>query len=703
MIRFGPYRIDVQQRELHCGEQPLKIENIPLDILLLLIRERDRIVTREEIAEQVWGRDRHVEAADGINTAIRKIRRALDDDADGPGCIQTVIGRGYRFIGVVEDELVAAADAPLPARPAADAGSPGSRWIWVSLTAAALLLTAAAVWWLRPNQPAEEHGAEVLTGYAGSEGQPSFSPDGSKVVFSWNGERQDNLDIYVKQIGSAGPPLRLTTNSAAESGPSWSPDDRWIAFFRRTNGTMKLLLIPSLGGPEREVAELVSGVSWVSWTPDAKWLVFSAADVVDGPLNIWAVSVATGERRSLTTWPNPQGVGSGIKSIGDLWPAVAPDGRTLAFSRSKGSYVSEVYSMPLAMDLRPGGPPARIVDQLCPLVMGIAWTTDGRDLIYGCGTETAFGLWRTSTSGRSTPRHLTFALASAGFPSIARGTPRLAYSWSVSNTNLWRLDTRTKERRMLIGSSQGHNRMPQYSRDGRRIAFQSSRSGDAEVWTCDAEGTNCQQLTNFRGTQGGAARWSPDGHWLAFDSRAEGQAEIYVMQADGGAKRRLTSHQANDTSPSWSRDGRWIYFTSNRTGRHEIWKTPTEGGDTVQVTRAGGISVFESPDGRLLFYTKLLNDPKDTLFSMPVEGGEETNLAINIGHWATFGPTSKGIYFVHDRFSIRFLDFATGKVSTLAKSDKVMIGLTVSPDGAYVVVSQFDRSEQDLMLVENFR
>jgi len=703
MIRFGPYRIDVQQRELHCGEQPLKIENIPLDILLLLIRERDRIVTREEIAEQVWGRDRHVEAADGINTAIRKIRRALDDDADGPGCIQTVIGRGYRFIGVVEDELVAAADAPLPARPAADAGSPGSRWIWVSLTAAALLLTAAAVWWLRPNQPAEEHGAEVLTGYAGSEGQPSFSPDGSKVVFSWNGERQDNLDIYVKQIGSAGPPLRLTTNSAAESGPSWSPDDRWIAFFRRTNGTMKLLLIPSLGGPEREVAELVSGVSWVSWTPDAKWLVFSAADVVDGPLNIWAVSVATGERRSLTTWPNPQGVGSGIKSIGDLWPAVAPDGRTLAFSRSKGSYVSEVYSMPLAMDLRPGGPPARIVDQLCPLVMGITWTTDGRDLIYGCGTETAFGLWRTSTSGRSTPRHLTFALASAGFPSIARGTPRLAYSWSVSNTNLWRLDTRTKERRMLIGSSQGHNRMPQYSRDGRRIAFQSSRSGDAEVWTCDAEGTNCQQLTNFRGTQGGAARWSPDGHWLAFDSRAEGQAEIYVMQADGGAKRRLTSHQANDTSPSWSRDGRWIYFTSNRTGRHEIWKTPTEGGDTVQVTRAGGISVFESPDGRLLFYTKLLNDPKDTLFSMPVEGGEETNLAINIGHWATFGPTSKGIYFVHDRFSIRFLDFATGKVSTLAKSDKVMIGLTVSPDGAYVVVSQFDRSEQDLMLVENFR
>ena len=113
--------------------------------------------------------------------------------------------------------------------------------------------------------------------------------------------------------------------------------------------------------------------------------------------------------------------------------------------------------------------------------------------------------------------------------------------------------------------------------------------------------------------------------------------------------------------------------------------------------------MLESPDGKLLFFTKSFNDPKDTLFSMPVEGGEETNLAINVGHWASFGVTSKGIYFVQDRFSIRFFDFATGKVSTLATSDKLMFGLSVSPDGAFVVVSQFDRNDQDLMLVENFR
>ena len=130
MIRFGPYRIDMPQRQLLRGEQPLKIENIPLDILLLLIQERDRIVTREEIAEQVWGKGRHVEVADGINTAIRKIRRALDDDADEPRYIQTVIGRGYRFIGVVEDELVAAVDAPRPAHPAARPGAEAGSSAW---------------------------------------------------------------------------------------------------------------------------------------------------------------------------------------------------------------------------------------------------------------------------------------------------------------------------------------------------------------------------------------------------------------------------------------------------------------------------------------------------------------------------------------------------------------------------------------------
>ena len=193
MICFGPYRIDVPHRQLLRGEQLLKIENIPLDILLLLIRERDRIVTREEIAEQVWGRGRHVEVADGINTAIRKVRRALDDDADEPGYIQTVIGRGYRFTGVVVSELATEPEAPLLVPPEAEV-----RGNW-QVPAGHLLVTGAVfvlvlVWWfgvLRPmestSRPPRLTPANALIG---SETMATFSPDGQQLAYVWMVKRK---------------------------------------------------------------------------------------------------------------------------------------------------------------------------------------------------------------------------------------------------------------------------------------------------------------------------------------------------------------------------------------------------------------------------------------------------------------------------------------------------------------------------------
>ncbi len=333
---------------------------------------------------------------------------------------------------------------------------------------------------------------------------------------------------------------------------------------------------------------------------------------------------------------------------------------------------------------------------------GIAWTADGREIVYGASSSSQIqSLWRVSVSRQGPPKGLPYSLPSAIFPAIARTRPRLVYTWQLSNVNLWRLDVRANQRKMLIGSTY-EDRFPQYSPDGHRIAFQSNRSGNVEVWTCDADASNCQQLTSFGGPVCGAPRWSPDGHWLALDSRSDGQPEIYLIAADGGAPRRMTHHAANDILPSWSRDGRWIYFASDRGGRYELWKMPKEGGQALQVTRSGGYSSFESPDGRNVYYTKWVLNGWSSLFRMPAEGGEEIQILPEAG--VTFSVTAKGIYFAPDRKTIQFLDLATGKVSTLAALDKRMWGgLCVSPDDAYVVWSQTDRSSRDLMLVEGFR
>ena len=98
--------------------------------------------------------------------------------------------------------------------------------MWTGVAAAVVLAIASAALWnfLPTTEPPLEPLLPVpLTSYPGMEAGPTFSPDGDRVAFWWNGEQPDNSDIYVKLIGP-GPPLRLTTDPAQDHSPAWSPD-----------------------------------------------------------------------------------------------------------------------------------------------------------------------------------------------------------------------------------------------------------------------------------------------------------------------------------------------------------------------------------------------------------------------------------------------------------------------------------------------
>jgi len=97
IVQLGPFVLDVSRYELTRGGKPVRMERIPMDLLILLIREKGRLVGREEIIERLWGKDVHFDTDNGINTAIRKIRRALGEDPEKPQYIETVQGKGYRF------------------------------------------------------------------------------------------------------------------------------------------------------------------------------------------------------------------------------------------------------------------------------------------------------------------------------------------------------------------------------------------------------------------------------------------------------------------------------------------------------------------------------------------------------------------------------------------------------------------------------
>jgi DNA-binding winged helix-turn-helix (wHTH) protein/tetratricopeptide (TPR) repeat protein len=97
-FKFGEFELDHARFELRRNGRAVKLERIPMDLLILLIEKDGNVVTRREIVEQLWGKDVFVDTEHGINTAIRKIRAVLREDAERPGFIQTVPGRGYRFV-----------------------------------------------------------------------------------------------------------------------------------------------------------------------------------------------------------------------------------------------------------------------------------------------------------------------------------------------------------------------------------------------------------------------------------------------------------------------------------------------------------------------------------------------------------------------------------------------------------------------------
>lgn len=103
-IRFADFVLDFGSFQLFRAGKPVCLEGLPLQLLMFLVENQRQLVTREEIADTLWGKDVFVDVEQGINTAIRKVRMALEDASAQPQYLQTVVGRGYRFVAPIQPE-----------------------------------------------------------------------------------------------------------------------------------------------------------------------------------------------------------------------------------------------------------------------------------------------------------------------------------------------------------------------------------------------------------------------------------------------------------------------------------------------------------------------------------------------------------------------------------------------------------------------
>lgn len=715
-FRVGEWIAEPMANRVVSGARVRKMEPKVMEVLACMASRPGETVTKDEFMAEVWTGT--IVTDDVLARCISELRKALGDKARSPHYIETIRKRGYRLIAPVEravDLEVGGDSLGLGVSTEAAASPPGlllrrpetpqrvrpSILLWglaavVVLGLGALLAYRAGVAGVRPLS------ATPITSYPGNERDPALSPDGSRVAFAWDGDGPEGdrqYDVYVQDAqGSA--PIRLSTHPADERSPAWSPDGEEIAFVRcGLGGECSVVVVEAGGGGERTLVEAEDlAVQDLVWSPDGEMLAFSGRRGQQGAFSLHLLPLDGSRPQRLTsptsTYP------------GDQNPAFSPDGRLLAFVRTALDGRQDVAVVTIR-----GGRVRRLAREQKG-VTGLDWTADGQEVVYAANRDGAAGLWRVGFDGGD-PRWV--ALGADGgeiaSPSVARQGEGVAFARQMVRSQIVEVRPGDVQGRSILRSTRD-DRQPVVSPDGNRIAFISTRTGGHEVWTARPDGSDAQRLTEFGGARVSAPRWAPDGRNLLVSARAEGNADVFLVLPDGQT-RALTQDPSDDVAPAWSADGTWIYFASNRGDQWQIYRLPAAGGQAEPVTVRGGVAAAPAPGGGLL----VLRPDRRGLWLLPEDasglprdqGARRLPANLSPADWANWTVVGDYVYALERAFdraaTVVRIDPASGARVRVATAPDVPedSGIAVFPGGTRVLLAQQERTDSDVVLVEDFR
>jgi Tol biopolymer transport system component/DNA-binding winged helix-turn-helix (wHTH) protein len=487
--RFGVFELDIRRGELRKHGVRIRLQRQPLQILKLLLERPGEVVTREDIQKRLWPHDTYLAFDNAINSSVRKIREALGDTAENPRFIETLSRRGYRFIAPLSNGAPPAlasgagfGHVQAPADKQIDSISPlrGPSWRIALGIAGVCAISAVVLWFsrlkLNTNAPGELLTTVPFTSYPGYEVLPAFSPEGTRVAFSWQQPGSSYPEVYIKLIG-AGQPVRLS--SAGGLGPVWSPDGRFLAYVRPIDRWHAVVVITAaVAGHEREVTRIkyfgtnVDRCPWnipaplLAWSPDSKWLLTLDQETggASQPHRIVRVSADGGEKRTLTSPP--------LYNLGNGGLALSPDGKRLAFTEDSGFWARDIYVAPVSDDFLFTAKPQRITFDH-KAISGVGWTGDSKYLIFSSPRNGRSQLWKVAAKPGSEPVRLGLTDDEVTDVAISRDGKRLVYAHDLDDQNIWRAslhDRRVTTASNFIASTR-RDVQAHYSPDEKRIAF----------------------------------------------------------------------------------------------------------------------------------------------------------------------------------------------------------------------------------------
>ena len=673
-IRFGAFEADLASQELFKDGQRIPLANQSFIALAALLERPGQLVTREELRRRIWPDNRVVEFDQGLNAVINRLREAMGTAPGGESLIETLPRRGYRLAGTLSS---------------GPSVGPRNRTVIFGLTMIfALAAGLAAVQLIRGSGKAPAAlKVEPLTSLIGREVSPAFSSDGQRLLFAWDGDTdtQGRFELYIKEMGSERL-LRMTRNPATAVHAVWAPGAAQIAVARQTDQDSGVYVMTPTGAAERQLASarfLDEAFMQLSWSPDGRQVAYASVDS-DARSHIHLVNSSGADNRLLARPAACADAGL---------PAFSPDGRWLALVCTSSVAVYDVYVTDLATS------DARLLTSLQGNPQGVAWTTTGDALLVVNDSGTDSGIWRVTLEGDIS--RLTHAEGSLG-PGVSVAKGHVAFVRENRPLDIWRADLSDPGRANdnLISSTRTEL-VPEYSPDGTRIAFESTRSGTPEIWLADADGGNPVKLTSLSGPLTGAPNWCSDGRRIAFDSRASGISAVYVLDVLEGRTRQLATSIDNLSLPVWSQDCRWIIASD---GRAALYRVPATGGAAQRFTEKRAYRAFVS--GAKVIFNVAGNGGVE-LWSKPIEGGVESRLEgmVPLSYSNSWTATPSGVYYTSGMHptTLSFYDFASHDTRLIRTLDGVPaalggLGISISKDGHWFLYTRSGKSDADIMM-----
>jgi Tol biopolymer transport system component/DNA-binding winged helix-turn-helix (wHTH) protein len=675
-IVFGPFELDPASGDLLKHGIRVRLSGQPFRILALLLSQPGEVIPYERLKEQVWDTGTFVDFEHGLHAAMNKLRRALGDSAENPRYVETVPGRGYRFIGVLEGTTPAATVnipvGPPEAEPKVNPGFSSPRRLWW-IAAACLVLASALAWRLgKPAPPPAPWKLIKLTSDGGQSDSPALSRDGKLVVYS--SERQGARDLYLKQV-AGGQPIQLTFDGAGNTSPDFSPDGSKIVFRSNRDGGA-IYEMPALGGEPRLLAR--DGLH-PKYSPDGSQVAFwigapNVTPTVPGSSMVWVIPSTGGQ---------PFRVGSELTTARS--PIWSPDGRHLLVIGYRSEKNYELSSLDwwilptggaaaIKTGIRDAFPAAGLqapgADYISPSIVQTAvvlpepacWLPSGNRVIFSARSGDTRNVWETGISpeGKTTGAFQRLTAGSGNEVNVScASADTLAFATLETFGNVWSLPfdlvhgTPTGTPVQLTRQPFALREGPSVSSDGHHIAFSSAQTGLSNVWLHDAAAGKETQVAASPFAQRFPAI-SPSGGRVAYSSY-ENEKRILYVAAPGGVPEKLCDGCLRPTD--WSRDEKALLTFGGSPYQVSLLDLASHKQTPLLADPAYSLVLAHfSPDNRWISFTARVQPNRSWIMIAPIDGprpvpasswikiSEEE--AVDISLWS---PDGKTLYFTSRR------------------------------------------------------